>query len=459
MPVADDHLHLSFLGATETVTGSKFLLELDGARVLVDCGLFQGLKALRRRNWERLPVPASSIDAVVITHAHIDHTGYLPALVEQGFDGPIFCTPVTAELCGILLPDAAHLQEEDARIANRRKSSRHTPALPLFDRADAERALALLHPVPFGEEVEAVAGVTARFQPVGHILGAASVLIRAGGVRAFFSGDVGRPADPITRVPAPVPACDVVVCESTYGNRRHPTEDPAVALGEVVRRTVKRHGSVLIPAFAVGRAQTVLHLLAELRHRGELPDVPVYLNSPMAIDTTELFLRHPDEHRLSSEQVQAMRDGVTFVRTAEESMRLTASSEEMIVISASGMASGGRVIHHLERMAPNPRNTVLFVGYQAAGTRGDAMVSGAGEIKIFGEYVPVNAEVAVLDGLSAHADSSELVDWLETAPEAPRRTYLVHGEPAAQDNLRRLIGDRLGWVVDIPGYLDRVTLR
>ena len=449
---------VTFWGAAGTVTGSRFVVDVAGRRLLVDCGLFQGLKPIRQRNWEPFPVDPASIDAVVLTHAHIDHTGYLPALVRDGFRGEIWCTPATDELARILLPDAAHIQEEDARHANMRRSSRHRPALPLYTTADAEEALRHLRPHSFGSTFTAVPGVEATFGPVGHILGAACVRLSDGDTSITFTGDVGRPVDPVMRPPAPPLAADYVVTESTYGNRLHGTADPADALAEIAVRTLRRGGALLIPVFAVGRAQTVLHLLARLRADGRIPEVPTYLNSPMAVDATELFCAHQDEHRLSVEECKAMCVGVEFIRTAEESKRVTPLAGPMIVLAASGMLSGGRVLHHLERLAPDHRNTVLLVGYQAAGTRGEAMLAGANRIKIYGSYTPVRAEIASIDALSAHADADELTAWLATLPTTPRAAHIVHGEPASADALRRTLHDDLGWETHVPSHGEAVSL-
>lgn len=445
-------MHVTFLGATETVTGSRFFVEARDQRILVDCGLYQGLKHLRARNWAELPIRPASIDAVVLTHAHIDHSGYLPRLVRSGFDGPVLCTDATADLLGILLPDAARIQEEDAARAARHGSSRHTPPLPLYTEQDAQAALRLVRPHRFDRPVDLGPGASVTFSPVGHILGASTVTVTDGDRTIGFTGDVGRPGDPLVREPSPMQPCDLLVCESTYGDRRHPDTDPVDELAELVARTIGRGGSVVIPAFAVGRAQTLLHLLSRLREQGRLPDVPVFLDSPMAVHATEVLLRHPEEHRLSPEQVQTMMAGVELVSTPAESKAIADRKGPLIIVAASGMATGGRVLHHLIRLAPDPRTTVLFTGYQAAGTRGDAMLKGAGEIKVWGEYVPVRAEVRLLDGLSAHADSHELCDWLAASHLAPERVMVVHGEPASADAMRRLLTDRFGWRVQVAQF-------
>jgi len=389
---------------------------------------------------------------VILSHAHIDHSGYLPALVRDGFDGPIWTTPGTAALCGILLPDAAHLQEEDARHANRRRSSKHHPALPLFTAADAQAALDLLRTHPVDHPFAAADGVDARFTGAGHILVAACVHLAADGASVTFTGDVGRPHDPVMLPPAPPPAADHLVTESTYGNRQHPDTDPLDELETVVNATLRRGGTLLIPSFAVGRAQTLLYLLSRLRGEGRIPEVPVYLNSPMAVDATELFWAHRDEHRLTDEECAAMSRDVHLVRTVEESKRLTPLDGPMIVLSASGMMSGGRVLHHLLQLAPNPRNTILLTGYQAAGTRGEALLAGTRRLKVFGEYVTVRARVEHLDTLSAHADADELTTWLSGIDRPPSRVHIVHGEPSATDALRRSLHDDLGWATSVPSY-------
>lgn len=452
-------VRITFHGAAGTVTGSRFLVEHAGRRLLVDCGVFQGLKELRERNWQPFPIDPASIDAVVLTHAHIDHSGYLPALVRDGFRGDIWCTPPTAALARILLLDSAHLHEEDARVANRRHSSRHHPALPLYTTADAEAALTQLQPAPFGQPFSLVGSITASFSRVGHILGAAAVHLDAGNATVSFTGDVGRPGDPILLDPEPLPAADHIVTESTYGNRLHGTEDPADVLADIVTRTAKRGGTIIIPAFAVGRAQTLLHILSDLRRAERIPDLPTFLNSPMAIDATELFCEHPGEHRLTDEQCRQMCDDVTFVRSVEDSKELTRRRGPMIVLAGSGMATGGRILHHLETVAPDRRNTIVLAGFQAAGTRGEALASGARDIKVFGRYVPVRARVERIDSLSAHADADQLITWLGTAGHAPAAASVVHGEPAAADALRRRIRDELGWDAAVARDHQTVTVR
>jgi metallo-beta-lactamase family protein len=449
-------LKLHFLGAAGTVTGSRYLVEQGRHRVLIDCGLFQGHKALRLQNWEAPPFDASKLDAVVLTHAHLDHSGALPRLVRQGYRGRIFATPATRELCELLLPDSARLQEEDARYANRHGSSRHHPALPLYDEADAQRALTHFEALPLGTLRELAPGFAVKLHAAGHILGAASVELRCDGVTLLFSGDLGRPDDLILLPPAAPPACDLLVMESTYGDRLHAASSVRTQLAEVIRRTVARGGSVLLPAFAVGRAQTLLFLLAQLRGANEIPDVPVYLNSPMAVDMTQIYLRHHGEHRLLPAQVEAMQRLVHYVRSTEESRALNERRDPAVIISASGMATGGRVLHHLKSLAPAARNTIVFAGYQAGGTRGARLVAGERQLRIFGQDVAVNAEVVSLQGLSAHADAAQLLQWLGQAPRPPQRVFLTHGEaePAAQLALR--VESALGWAVTIPRQGDTV---
>ena len=449
---------LQFLGATGTVTGSKYLLQAGDHRVLVDCGLFQGWKQLRLKNWAELPFPAHSLDAVLLTHAHIDHSGYLPVLGKRGFRRRVYCTRGTQALAEILLVDAAHLQEEEANFANKHRFSRHQPALPLFTADDARAVCRHLAPVDYGHTIEVDKGVTACWRPNGHIIGSASIEIAHAGVKIAFSGDLGRMNDPLMRPPNPITEADYVVVESTYGDRRHPASDTEATLRDVVTRTVARGGSVLIPAFAVGRAQVILFHLYQLRQRGELPPVPIFINSPMAIDATEIYREFAGEHKLSERDYSAMCRMAKFVRTPEESKLLCQQKTPMIVISASGMATGGRVLHHLVQMAPDERNTILFTGFQSGGTRGATLVSGADVVKIFGEYVPVCAEVVNIETMSAHADYEELLQWLAGFRRAPRHVFVTHGEPSAADALRRKIGERFGWSCSVPEYRDEVAL-
>lgn len=451
-------ISLRFLGAAGTVTGSRHLLTIDDRRILIDCGLFQGFKQLRLKNWAPFPVDPSDIDAVILTHAHIDHSGYLPLLVRNGFRGRIFCSAATRDLCGILLPDSGFLQEKDAERANRYGYTKHKPALPLYTKADAEKCLGALTPRPFHEGFEVLPGITATMRRAGHILGAATVEVKAGGRAIVFSGDIGRYGAATMPDPEPVPAADILIVESTYGNRAHDAGDPEDVLGGIIRETASRGGTVLIPAFAVGRAQTLMFHLARLRQQGRIPEIPVFLDSPMAIDASDLFCAHIADHRLSAEECRAACNVATYTRTPDESRALNTNSMPKVIISASGMATGGRVLHHLKVYAPNEANTILFAGFQAGGTRGAAMIGGAGQIKVHGAYIPVRADVRNLGMLSGHADRAEILRWLQGFRKPPNRAFIVHGEPEASESLRVAIGDELGWSAEVPGMLDEEAL-
>ncbi len=452
-------MHIQFLGATGTVTGSKYLLSKGDSKILVDCGLFQGYKQLRLRNWKALPVPPSELKALVLTHAHLDHSGYIPLLVKDGFRGKIYCTEATYDLCKILLPDSGHLQEEEAGYANRHGYSKHKPALPLYSEADAVRSLEYFAPVKFDQQFEVCAGFSAKLLIAGHILGAAIVQIHSDGKILTFSGDLGRPGDAIMEPPASVTNTDYLVVESTYGNRQHDPQDPSILLGQVIRETSARGGVTVIPSFAVGRAQTLMYYIHLLKKRGEIPEyLPVYLNSPMAVNATEIYHRHREDHRLSKEQCDAMCGAAKIVNSVEESIALNEKTLPMVIIAASGMATGGRVLHHLKAFAPDARNTILFAGFQAGGTRGASMIAGADAIKIHGEYVPLRAQVKQIDNLSAHADAGEIIAWLSHFLQAPRKTFITHGEPPAADALRRKIVETLHWDCEIPEYFDSMEL-
>ncbi len=452
-------LHLSFLGGAGTVTGSKYLLDHDGKRLLVDCGLFQGFKALRLKNWAPFTVDPRRIDAVLLTHAHLDHSGYLPLLIKQGFSGPVFCSASTADFCGILLPDSGYLQEKDAEFANRHGFSKHKPALPLYTQEDAEKSLGRLKPISFDDAHILPGGAQARLRRAGHILGAASIELVWGGTTIVFSGDLGRFDDATMVDPVPVEHADYVVVESTYGNRRHQQGDPADTLGTIVETTIRRGGTVIIPAFAVGRAQTLMFHLHRLKAAQRLTNVPVFLDSPMAIDASALFCKHLDDHKLSADQCRSSCSVAKYVQSVEESKSLTANPMPKVIISASGMATGGRVLHHLKRYAPDARNTILFAGFQAGGTRGAAMTAGAQSIKIHGEYIPVRAEVKNLDMLSGHADADEILRWLRFFRTPPRMTFITHGEPSASDALRHRIEEDLKWPCTVPEHAQQVDLQ
>jgi len=440
-------LTLTSLGAAGTVTGSKHLLQAGDRKILLDCGLFQGLKNLRERNWEPFPVSPAGIDAVVLSHAHLDHCGYLPRLVREGYRGDIICTAATAALSEIILEDSGQLQEKDAEYANRKGFSKHQPALPLYTLHEAKRALKRFVEAPFHRPIELAGGATATFRRAGHILGAATVEIGWRDLKVMFSGDLGRYDDPVMLDPEPVEQADYLLVESTYGDRSHAKIDPMEALGDLIEETSRRGGSVVIPAFAVGRAHLLLYHLWRLKMQGRLRLVPIYLDSPMAIAASDLQARFPEDQRLSPEVCEQVGKVATYVRDVEHSKAITASHGPKIIVAASGMATGGRVLHHLKALGPDHRNTILFSGYQAAGTRGAALLAGAREIKIHGQWIPIRAQIAELPMLSAHADADEIMRWLGGFKTPPRRTFIVHGEPSASEALRIRIKRELAWDV------------
>lgn len=452
-----DQPSLTFLGATGTVTGSRYLIECNRRRILVDCGLFQGFKQLRLRNWNPFPVPPESITDVLLTHAHIDHSGYLPALVRNGFRGTVYATPSTIELSSLLLPDSGHLQEEEAQYARRKAFSRHRDPLPLYSVADARAALDRFEPVPFDEALALGDGMSARFVPAGHLLGAASIRLTVDGRTIHFSGDIGRPTDPIMRSPVPFAGADILVTESTYGNRQHPKVDAEAELADVINRVIKRGGTILVPAFAVGRVQGVMLQISRLIGRGEIPKVPVYLNTPMGANATDIYHRHHDEHKIGWDDCKAMFDLAERVSTVEESKALNRDVAPKIIISASGMLTGGRILHHVVSFGQDPKNAIVLSGFQAGGTRGAALVNGERTLRIFGEEIPIRAEVTQLEGLSGHADADELLEWMGGA-RPPRMTYVTHGEPEASDALRFRIDHELGWNVRVPEHLERIAI-
>lgn len=443
---------INFLGAAGTVTGSKYLVQSDTGQILVDCGLFQGLKQLRLRNWAPVPINLEALDGVVLTHAHLDHSGYLPSLVKSGYNGPIFCSPATYDVCKILLPDSGHIQEMDAEFANRHGFSKHAPALPLYTLEDAETALEQFQTVQFDAVRKLPGGAELTLKRAGHILGAAIVELKIDGRKIVFSGDLGRSSDPMMPDPAKVDDADYLIVESTYGDRRHDHVDPEAVLEKIINETVARGGTVVIPAFAVGRAQSLLFHLERLKSSGRIGDVPIFLDSPMAINASELLCKHPTDHKLTEEHCKRACDIAKYVREVEESKALTISRMPKVIISASGMATGGRVLHHLKQYAPNRINSILFCGFQAAGTRGAAMVAGTESIKIHGDYVPVRAQVENLAMLSAHADADEILTWLRGFKRAPKTTFVTHGEPVAADTLRRRIQEELGWNCVVPEH-------
>ncbi|MBK9440421.1 MAG: MBL fold metallo-hydrolase [Comamonadaceae bacterium] len=444
-------VNITFLGGAGTVTGSKYLVRHDGHSLLVDCGLFQGYKQLRLRNWTPLSIAPNQIDAVVLTHAHLDHSGYLPLLANEGFSGHVYASTGTRDLCRILLPDSGHIQEEDAEFANRHKLSKHAPALPLYTRQDALNALPLIKTVEFGKIFSPLPGWKATLSPAGHILGASCILLELAGRRILFSGDLGRPDDLIMSPPADAPLADTVLIESTYGDRTHPHEDMPAELAPALQRVAKRGGVAVVPVFAVGRAQALLHAIHLLKIKGELPSsLPIFLDSPMAVHTTHLFESHPGEHRLSRPDTRALTHSATMVNSTDESRALASRHGPMVILSASGMATGGRVLHHLAHYAGNHRNMIILTGFQAPGTRGGTLASGAKQVRIHGRDVEVQAEVVQLQSASAHADANQLLAWLRSMPGAPDQVYVVHGEAGPADVLRSRIERELGWRAQVP---------
>lgn len=455
---------LTFLGAARTVTGSKYLLAFDEKHVLVDAGLFQGLKEHRVLNWRDFPIAPASLDAIVLTHAHLDHVGYLPRLVQGGFRGRVFCTAGTQELSRLVLPDAARIQEEDARQANRHGYSKHNPALPLYTEADAFRALTQLQPVSYNQPIEILPGLTIEFRIAGHLLGSAFVIARlAHGPTIFFGGDLGRYGRPVLPDPEPLAAADLLLLESTYGDRDHAADDNGEELAAIVRSTAAAGGKLIVPAFAIGRVEEVLYWLRRLELEKRIPVLPVYVDSPMATNALSYYTARVAE---LDADMRPPQKGVSMFATArfqavasvQQSKELTASRRPAVVISSSGMATGGRVLHHLAAALPQARNTVMFVGYQAAGTRGRALTDGASEVRIHGQMVPALARIAKIDSMSAHADRGEILQWLATSPAAPGRVCLVHGEPQPMDALKARIQERFGWAVHTPVYRETLTL-
>ncbi|MCW3782878.1 MBL fold metallo-hydrolase RNA specificity domain-containing protein [Defluviimonas salinarum] len=449
---------LRFLGAAGTVTGSRYLTEAGGRRILIDCGLFQGFKNLRQRNRKPFPVRPASIDTVLLTHAHLDHSGYLPALIRAGFTGEVLCTGATAELCGLILPDSGHIQEEEARFARRHGYSKHKDPKPLYTQADAEAALENFRTVSFDARIDLGDGIGVEFIPAGHLLGAAQIRVSLPGTTVLFSGDLGRQADALMRPPRPFAGADVLICESTYGNRRHADVDAETELAPILKRVLGRGGTILIPAFAVGRAQGLMYHIARLQKRGEIPYVPLYLNSPMAVDATDIYHGHHEEHHVTWEDCLAMFKIAKRINTVAQSKELNTRRGPMIIVSASGMLTGGRILHHLASFGGDARNAILLSGFQAGGTRGAALAAGADRLRMFGRDFPINAEVIQLEAFSGHADAEELLAWMQAAPNAPRMTYLTHGEPDASDRLRWRVEHELGWPARAPEHLETIRL-
>ncbi len=474
--------YIQFLGAAGTVTGSKHLINTsvegngkDGFQVLIDCGLFQGQKEWRERNWQDLPIHPREIDAVVLTHAHLDHSGWIPRLVKAGFRGPIYATQATIDLCSVLLPDSGHLQEEDAAFYNKHQKSKHRPALPLYTMEEAQNCLQYFHAVPLETTTQLSTELEFRFVRAAHILGSAMAEVtlktNRAGRRLLFTGDIGRvrnntisPGKVVRSGPTEGESADVVVMESTYGNREHPTNDPRPQLAQLVRQAAERGGSVVVPAFAVERTQKFVFMLKQLMEAGQMPRLPVFCDSPMAIKAVEIFLKHTEEysdetrHLISKSGSPLQWPGFTFASTPEESKKINETRYPCIIISSSGMVTGGRILHHLAQRLPDPKNLVIFIGFQAPGTRGFTIKSGAPEVKIFGEMVPIRAQIATLEQFSDHADTPELLQWLHTLRAKPSATYLVHGEPAAASQLQAAINKELGWNVQVAQWLQKVAL-
>jgi metallo-beta-lactamase family protein len=449
-------VNITFLGGVGTVTGSKYLIEHRDQRLLVDCGLFQGYKQLRLRNWAALPVAPDQIDAVVLTHAHLDHSGYLPLLARHGCRARVYATAATRDLCAILLPDSGHLQEEDAAFVNRHGYTRHHPAQPLYTRQDAVDCLSLIHAEPWHQVFSPIPGWRVSFHRAGHILGAASVLVEVAGRRLLFSGDLGRDDDVLMLPPDPPPAADTVLIESTYGDRDHPDEAVEQELAAALQRVAARGGVAVVPVFAVGRAQAVLHAIARLKAQGDIPHgLPVFLDSPMAVHTTALYPRHPHDHRLDAGALETLAHVARMIETPEQSKALARHHGPMVILAASGMATGGRVLHHLALNLPSHRNMVILTGYQAGGTRGATLAAGSDTLRIHGQEVPVRAEVVQLRSASAHADRRQLLAWLKKMPAPPDQVYVVHGELPASDALRQRIEHELGWRALVPEHASR----
>ena len=474
--------YIQFLGAAGTVTGSKHLINTGpdgsgdiGFQVLIDCGLFQGQKEWRERNWQDTPIPARSIDAVVLTHAHLDHCGWIPRLVKEGFRGPIYATSATIDLCGILLPDSGHLQEEDAAFYNKEKASKHSPALPLYTLSEAQDSLKYFQPVEFGVVKELSPELSFRFVRAAHILGSsmAEVTFNSKGQskRLLFTGDIGRvrdrnvaPGKVVHSGPTEGETADLVVMESTYGNRTHPTNDPGPEMAAAIRATTERGGSVIVPAFAVERTQKFLFMLKQLMESGQIPRIPVFCDSPMAIKAVQVFLKHTEEYSDATRELISKYGSplewpeFTFASTPEESKKINGTNYPCIIVSSSGMVTGGRIQHHLAQRLPNPKNTVIFIGFQAPGTRGFTIKSGAPEVKIFGQIVPIRAQIVAFEQFSDHADTPELLQWLKTFSKKPSSIFLVHGEPAAATQLRDTMTKELGWNVQLATWMQKVQI-
>lgn len=445
-------MDITFLGATGTVTGSKYLLSFGKHKVLVDCGLFQGLKEHRILNWRDLPIDPKTIDAVLLTHAHIDHSGYIPILINNGFEGPVYCTQATKDLCSILLPDSGHIHEEDAKFANKHKFGKHRPAKPLYTQAEAEKSIDRFRVIDFGKPYKIIDDFTACWYSVGHILGAAAIRCRHDETDILFSGDLGRSQDPIMKSPKKIQKAEYIVLDSTYGAREHTNVDAESKLENIINKTIKQGGTVLIPAFAVGRSQKILYYLHKLTKEERIPHVPIYLDSPLAINATKIMMQHIKEHKLNQKECAEVCNIARYVNSPEESKMLDRDGIPKIILSASGMATGGRVLHHLKVYLPDRKSTILFVGYQAAGTRGEKILDGTSEIKIHGQMFSVLAKVEYLGNTSAHGDYTEIINWLRNFNAKPKKVFLTHGEPDSTKSLKEVIEKTFGWNCFIPTY-------
>jgi metallo-beta-lactamase family protein len=461
---ANTRMRITFYGAAQTVTGSRFLVETDDHKTLVDCGLFQGPRVWKERNWGDLPFDATAVNDVVLTHAHIDHTGFLPRFAKLGFRNRVHCTPATADLLSIMLPDSGHIQEEDAAFANRKAYSRHDPALPLYTEEDARSVLLQLSPLPFYQRKDLSKGLQFRLLRAGHILGSAMVEFRNRDQTVLFTGDLGRPSQFIIKSPDTVEDIDYLVLESTYGNRLHQRVDVKKRLREIINRTVASGGTVIVPAFAIGRTQELLFLLRQLDESNQIPKLPIFVDSPMAIDAMSIYSRHESDSSTELEKLQMSDqtpyewDRVRALRTVSESMELNARNHPCIIISSSGMATAGRILHHMKRRIGDHRNTILFIGFQAEGTKGRLLIEGIKELKIHGKQYRVEAKIESMDALSCHADYDEILLWLQNFKRPPKRVFLVHGEASASQSLAEKIRQSYGWNVDVPAYLETVQL-
>lgn len=451
-------MEITFLGGTETVTGSKYLIKKNSRKLLVDCGLFQGYKELRLRNWSQFPLPPSQIESVLLTHAHIDHTGYLPVLIKNGFSGKIYCTEGTLDLCNILLPDSGHLQEEEAKYANMHGYSKHTPALPLYTLSEAKSALKQFKSEPYNTKFNVLNDLSVEFIPSGHIIGSAFVRLQDENTSLLFSGDLGRPQDPVMKPPSIITDIDYLVLESTYGDRLHEKENPVELLKEIINETVGKGGSVIVPAFAVGRAQLLLYYLYLLKKDHAIPNIPIYLDSPMAIDATDILCKNIKDIKLDENISREFSRIAIYTRTVEQSMAIDANPMPKIIISASGMATGGRVLHHLKAYGSNYKNTILFTGFQSGGTRGDRIMKGETEVKMLGEMVPIRARVEMLTNTSAHADYDEILEWLKHFKKPPKKVFITHGEQSAALSLKDKIEKTFSWNCIIPRYMQKEIL-